>query len=85
MISLTGLGIIGLRCTEGSTTEPLPPIHNLNNQMQMQMMFSMFRPRKRYFGADANKKNILNLSLTHIELKYLLAAFLNPSSYLPHE
>ena len=56
MISLTGLGIIGLRCTEGSTTEPLPPIHNLNNQMQMQMMFSMFRPRKRYFRADANKK-----------------------------
>ena len=56
MISLNGLGIIGLRFTEGSTTEPLPPIHNLNNQMQMQMMFSMFRPRKRYFGADANKK-----------------------------
>ena len=56
MISLTGLGIIGLRFTEGSTTKPLPPIHNLNNQMQMQMMFSMFRPRKRYFGADANKK-----------------------------
>ena len=65
MISLTGLGIMGLRCTEGSTTEPLPPIHNLNNQMQMQMMFSMFRPRKRYFGADANKKYFKSFTDPH--------------------
>ena len=65
MISLTGLGIIGLRCTEGSTTEPLPPIHNLNNQMQMQMMFSMFRPRKRYFRADANKKYLKSFTDPH--------------------
>ena len=63
MISLTGLGIIGLRCTEGSTTEPLPPIHNLNNQMQMQMMFSMFRPEN--FGADANKKYLKSFTDPH--------------------